>query len=180
MAVLTEIILQERASNGNYLLLIAPFILSGGAFVILNVQGPGIIVGPLLLIVGAIFSFRLFRYYYQRKNYKELMKRSLEETIERLNSTDKLIRISFHDDHFFFGDEGKMEWEQMHSFLKIEHNLFIIFDIDPFSAFALNPIDLPNSDFLEIFEFIETKLTPHSLSHQLTKEEDSNPELLDD
>ncbi|MFK7785101.1 MAG: hypothetical protein AB8B56_08295 [Crocinitomicaceae bacterium] len=181
MTILSERIL-HKPSNGSYIMLIALFLLSGSVFLILNSEGAGIIVGPLMMIVGVVFALRLIRYYYEQKKYKQALRQNIEESVQRLNATDGVIRVSFYDDYFFCADDDKtieLKWDEIHSYLKIDGYLFIVFHIDPFSFFTLSSVDISHTEFQRVIKFVEEKLTSHALANHQPKEKDVNAELLD-
>ena len=173
---------QEKSNDGNQILFIALPTLIGSAFLYFNDSMVGVVVGLIFLMVGFVYTLSFFTNRSRLTKLRAEFYLSADKTIERLSAGSKLIRYTFSDDFFFYGDddfEVNVKWELVHSYFLKENYLFVMLENGVSRYFTLGALDIPRSDFDEIVAFVQTKLQPHGLSKVQLKKSTFNEQLID-
>lgn len=183
MSLLLGLALKNNKDKaGSYLLFVGLCLTFGSAFLYFNSKGPGIVIGPLLLVVGLFYLVAFINYIVKINKLKVVFEKSIKIEVERMNSPEGIVTLAFSDKDFYYQDkdyEVRVKWNLIKSHLITDGHVFLLLDLNTLSAYSISELYVGRSDFAEISKFIESKLQPHYLSPQKEKKHQNNDGLLD-
>ena len=167
----------------NYKIFIILLFVGGILFIVLNSDGAGIIAGPLMIIIGAIYMSVYLNYLLKIRKAKTEYFKKVDEISEKYSSEKMEITNEVTDDYFRYSDKDsdiKLNWNHFKSFLLIGDFIFLVLKNAEFSAYHLNKHQIGSEKFEELLHYLPSKIDEFDAKLPSPKKIKSNSELIDD
>ena len=154
----------------------------GISFLYFNADGSGIVIGPLLILTALAYLIAFINVVVKSLKLKAIIEKSTIIEVERMKSTDGIVKLEFSDEDFHYQDgdyEIRVKWNLIKSHLLMDGHLFLLLNNTSLSSYAISELDVGLSEFNEISNFVMDKLDPHDLSPSEQKKHKNNDGILD-